>query len=211
MKPATSKLIQIAGDPFLPKGASVELENLDGFGRNGLALKEILREKSGFFCFEQALRFFSSATSEASWGIHEWNAQDLWKCEYFGLAESVFCFAEDIFGNQFCLNGNNIGMFNAETGDIEEISGTVEEFCERILEDYNSMTGYRFAHEWQELHGRLPLRQRLLPKKPFVTGGAYDLSNMIAIDSVRLMKNLGNLAHQIHDLPDGSYIQFKIL
>ena len=211
MGPATSKLLELASLPFLPSGATFELDDLDPLGRNGMAIKEILIKTNGFFCFEQALRFFSAANAEASWGVHEWNTNALWKEEYRGLADGVFCFAEDIFGNQFCISDEKVCFFNLETAEIEMLSPTIEELSEKILLEFNFMTGYKFAHEWQEVHGRLPVRQRLMPKKPFVLGGAYELPNLIAMDSIRVMKTFGNLARQIHDLPDGSQVQFKIL
>jgi hypothetical protein len=73
------------------------------------------------------------------------------------------------------------------------------------------MTGYRLAREWQRNYGPLHPRHRLMPKKPFVLGGEYSLANLVSLDSLLIMKNLGNLAHQIHALPDGAKIKFKVL
>jgi hypothetical protein len=210
MKSNASKLIDIAGAPFLPNGTASDLDSLDEFGQNGIQIKEILTRKNGFFCFEQALRFFPTETTETSWGFLEWNSPSLWKDEYRGLADNVFCFAEDIFGNQFGISNSSVCFLNAETGDMETIACSIEEYIEKLLSDFNYMTGYQFAHEWQEYCGCLSGRHRLLPKKPFVLGGDYDLSNLVALDSVRVMKTLGNLASQIHDLPEGAQIQFRI-
>ena len=49
-----------------------------------------------------------------------------------------------------------------------------------------------------------------MPKRPFVLGGGFTVANLVALDGARILKNLGNLAHQIHTLPDGSPIQFEI-
>jgi hypothetical protein len=208
---AIQKLLEIASSPFIPGGILFGSDGLDRFGDNGRAIMEMLFQRNGFFCFESALRIFPADTTESSWGIHEWNRQELWKGEYFGLADRFFCFAEDIFGNQFCIYDNKVRTFNPETGDAEVVASSLEDWAAKVFDDYNSMTGYRFARDWQKIHGRLPARDRLMPKKPFVLGGNYDLSNLIAMDSVRVMKNLGNLAHQIHDLPDGAKIEFRII
>jgi hypothetical protein len=50
-----------------------------------------------------------------------------------------------------------------------------------------------------------------MAKQPFVLGGEYSAANLASLDSLRIMKNLGNLAHQIHTLPDGAKIQFEVL
>jgi len=72
------------------------------------------------------------------------------------------------------------------------------------------MTGHPLAHKWQSIHGALHPRHRLLPKRPFVLGGEYSIENLASIDSVQMMKSLGSLAFQLHDLPDGAKVEFKI-
>jgi hypothetical protein len=211
MGPKVRKLLGVASDAFLPTPVAHDLDGTDRLGKIGKAIRQILEQKNGFFCFEAALRFFPSATVAASWGLREWNSRELWKVEYRGLADELFCFAEDIFGGQYCVANGAIGKFDPETGDLESLARTLEEWAAQVLEEYDVVTGWRLAHDWQITHGPLPARHRLMPKRPFVLGGEYVVSNLIAIDSVRLMKNLGNLAHQIHDLPDGAQIQFKIL
>ena len=180
-------------------------------GSIGAAVRDVLLRKDGFFCFETALRLFPSVSSDVSWGIFDWNSPDLWKADYHGLADRIFCFAEDVFGRQFVATEGNIGVFEPETGDVKALAGSLEEWAAKMLLDYRQLTGYQLAHEWQSVHGPLPPRDRLMPKKPFVVGGQYVLANLVALDSVRVMKNLGNLAHQIHNLPDGAQIVFKIV
>jgi hypothetical protein len=211
MGPALRKLLEITSPPFIPDRASVVTSGFDRLGARGTEISEVLAAKNGFFCFESALHFFPEATVESSWGIHEWNTHELWKAEYYGLADDIFCFAEDIFGGQFCVKGSEIGIFNPETADFRALAPTLEEWASEVLKAYSVLTGYLLAHEWQREHGPLPVRSRLMPKRPFALGGEYALANLSAIDSLRLMKNLGNLARQIHDLPDGATIEFKIL
>jgi hypothetical protein len=211
MGPSLQKLLEIGGKPFLAKGIDSSVEAIDRLGEIGISIKDVLRQRNGFFCFESAFRFFPSVTVEASWGLGEWNSPDLWKADYRGLADNVFCFAEELFGRQFVVYDGKIGIFEAETGDLKTVASSLEEWASKILLDYNQLTGYGLAHEWQRHHGPLHPRHRLLAKKPFVLGGEYSLTNFAAQDSVRLMKTLGNLAYQIHALPDGSRIEFKML
>jgi hypothetical protein len=204
------KLIEIASETIAPLNAP-GLSTV-GAGLNGRAsvLREMLQRKNGFFCFESALHVFPYVTVDASWGVADWNAPSLWKEDFQGLADNLFCFAEDVFAVQFFLAEDGVHTFNPETGDREAVASTLTEWAEKILIDYNGLTGYPLAHQWQQENGVLQPRQRLMAKRPFVLGGKFAVSNLAALDGARIMKNLGNLAHQIHTLPDGSPIQFDI-
>jgi hypothetical protein len=211
MGPSLRKLLEIGGAPFVSKDADSMVESLNRLGENGDSINDVIRQKNGFFCFESALRFFPSVTVESSWGIAEWNLHDLWKTGYHGLADNIFCFAEELFGRQFVIFDGKVGVFEVETGDLKIVAHSLEEWASKILLDHNQMTGYGLAREWQRKYGLLHARHRLMAKKPFVLGGEYSLSNLVSMDSLRIMKNLGNLAHQIHSLPDGAKIEFKAL
>ena len=207
MTSALAKLLEISSIPLAEPHIDwpVNREWLNAVDR------EILQKKNGFFAFESALHVFSSSTVEASWGIDEWNSRSLWKSDYGGLADDIVCFSEDIFGGQFCIGVSGISRFDPETGDLDPIAHDLEGWAAKILEDYDGTTGYGTAHAWQATYGLLQPQFRLMPKRPFVVGGTSDLANLVAINSVRLMKNMGNLAQQIHDLPDGSQIEFKVI
>jgi hypothetical protein len=211
MGPALQKLLEIGGAPLLPKESDSTVAALDHFGELGASIGSVLRTKNGFFCFESALRFFPSVTLESSWGITDWNRHDLWKADFRGLADDIFCFAEDLFGQQFVIFDGKVGAFEPETGNLEIVASSIEQWASRILDDYNQMTGYPLAHEWQLNHGPLHSRHRLMAKQPFVLGGEFSVANLVALDSLRIMKNLGNLARQIHTLPDGAQIKFNVL
>src|SRR5207245_6232815 len=111
-------------------------------------------------------------------------------------------FAEDVFGDQFCLHEGRVCSFDAETGELKVLGHSLEDWAKRILDDYELLTGYPLIHKWQELHGPVPIGTRLMPKIPFVLGGGYSLDNLYVLASVSAMKSRGNLARQIKDLPD---------
>ena len=211
MEPSLQKLLEIGGAPFVSKDAEFTVPVLDRFGSIGASLADVLRRKDGFFCFESALRVFPSVTTESSWSIGEWNSHDLWKADYRGLADVVLCFAEELFGRQFVIAGGEVGIFEVETGEVEIVACSLEEWASKILLDYNQMTGYGIAHKWQHKYGPLHARHRLMAKTPFVLGGDYSVSNLASTESHQMMKELGNLAYQIHDLPEGTRVELKVL
>jgi hypothetical protein len=198
MTPALGKLIEIGGAPFV-RGSKPVGDAVSRVGDIGASIAEVLARKNGFFCFESALRFFPSSTAESSLGISEWNSVDLWKGDYRSVADNIYCFAEEIFGRQFVVHDRKIAVFESETGSLEVVASSLEEWASKVLLDYNQMTGHPLAHEWQSIHGPLHPRHRLMAKRPFVLGGEYSIQNFVALDSVRIMKSLGNLAFQFHD------------
>lgn len=175
-------------------------------GSNGMALLNMLKRKNGFYAFESALHVFPVIEEDLflSQDIIRWNLQATWKYAYDKPLAEAFCFAEDIFGYQFCTYQNRIGSFNPETGNIEIICETVEQWAELICSDLNMQTGYPLAYKWQEQHGPLKAGNRLVPMIPFVMEQAkYEVSNLYEVVALAGMLSRADLARQIKDLPDG--------
>lgn len=200
---AIKKLIEIATPAFC--------DNLGEYFLKHSKLKELLESKNGFFAFESALRVFPTENSSYSYSLSEWNSSGLWRNTYGELAADLQFFAEDIFGNQFCINGDGFYSFDSETADLKYLGGTMEEWAAAILDDYNLTTGYSLAHAWQTKNGVLSNCNRLMPKIPFVCGGEFDLGNLVAIESARSMRCRGNLALQIQNVADGEQVEFKVV
>jgi hypothetical protein len=179
-------------------------------GYGATEIGSILKLRNGFYAFEGALHVFSTDRIAAGPNIFEWNSETLWRFEYKGIADGNVFFAEDIFGNQFCSREGSIWFFDAESGSLKRVGATVEEWAGRVLEDYRFWTGYSLAHDWQAKTGRLPDSQRLVPKKPFITGGEYSVTNLHALDAVKGMRLRGSIAAQLRDLPDGATIRLTI-
>lgn len=211
LTPAVEKLLSISSPPLFNADQRVESSELHaGGGPLADDLAKILNARNGFFAFEGALRFFPSRSVPISYGMIEWNSQDLWRFEYAALAQGCLFFAEDIFGGQFAMADGKICTFDPETGQAAEVAADLEGWAAAILADYEVLTGYQLAREWQVKHGKLAGRDRLVPKTPFVLGGDFALSNLVAVDAVKGMRARGNLARQIRDLPDGAKIRYEV-
>jgi hypothetical protein len=199
------KMLSIAGPPLSsaqnpPLGAGYE------------PLMPILSRLNGFFAFESALHVFPGGpVPDGITNLESWNGPDCWRYAYRELADGLVFFAEDIFGGQFAFHDGAIAAFEPETGAVEKLADDLEGWAEQVLTRYAVLTGYPIAHRWQAEHGPIPAGQRLLPKRPFVLGGKYELENLYALDAGKGMCLRGELAVQIKDLPDGARIEFKII
>jgi hypothetical protein len=211
MTPALGKLIEIGGAPFI-RGFKPVGDAVNHPGDIGASIREVLDRKNGFFCFEAALRFFPSTTVELSWVFQSGIRPTFGKVIIGGVADNIFCFAEEIFGRQFVVHDEKIAVFEPETGDLEIIASSLEEWASKMLLDYNQMTGHPLAHEWQSLHGPLHPRHRLMAKRPFVLGGEYSIENLVSLDSVASDEEpLAILLFSFMTCQDGTKIEFKIL
>ncbi len=204
------KLLEISSDSISTKEPVIKIEIVGTSKELFQQLINILKKKNGFLVFESALRFFPADPTLAKREITRWNNPDVWIGFFDGMAAGAIFFAEDVFGSQFCIVGDEIRSFDPETGEMEFISYSFEDWAKEILEDYEALTGYPIAHEWQETYGVLDYDKVLAPKYPFVLGGEFELNNMSSMDAVKAMLFRADLAKQIRDLPDGAEIEFVV-
>lgn len=170
----------------------------------------MLCQRNGFYALESALHVFPTHSSRQEIGLCDWNENVLWRSAYKGLADGCLFFAEDVFGGQFCIKDNKVCIFDPETGALEYLADDIESWVKMILSDYEALTGYPLAHQWQKKNGQLPTGKRLLPKVPFVLGGEFVLDNLYLADAVEGMRFRADIASQIKDLPDGAQIKLNI-
>ena len=170
----------------------------------------LLELRNGFYAFEGALHVFAEGVgAPGEWTLAEWNAEKLWKQEYQGMADGLLCFAEDVFGMQFCAKNGSIFRFDPETGQCEAVARDANEWAELILHDYSLWTGHVLVHNWQEEHGPIPIGSRLVPITPFVLGGAFTLENCHVLEAAKAMQYRASIAVQIRNLPDGATVRLR--
>ncbi|MCU0687150.1 MAG: SMI1/KNR4 family protein [Polyangiaceae bacterium] len=207
MNGCLKKLASLGAAPL--GGHQVERELLvRHLGPEAACLGELLLLKNGFYAFESALHVLPfGKTTEGAGELVSWNDKGLWIEDYDGMASGKLFFAEDVFGNQFCLVSGQVMSFDPETGSVEFVAPNLEAWAAEVLENYNVQTGYPLAHAWQSKHGPIPSGHRLIPKTLFVLGGPYEAENLYALEATKGMKMRASLAVQIRDLPDGAEVK----
>jgi hypothetical protein len=207
------ELIKVAGRPNGPDANAnhVLADSLVLWGDCGRELATLLGWCNGFYAYESALLVRGGGNVPPPRDLAAWNTPDAWLAQYddFNLGPMLF-FAEDVFGNQFAIASDRVVLFDPETGRMEKVAQTLEDWARVVLGDYAYFTGYPVAHEWQKRNGPLRPGTRLMPKIPFVCGGEFAVSNLGPIEEREGMAFRASLARQIKDMPDGAAIQFKI-
>ncbi|MBZ6195442.1 hypothetical protein KVH07_21305 [Streptomyces olivaceus] len=167
-------------------------------------LVPLISERNGFHAFESALHVFrwGGGDMSAEW----WNSPSLWRGSYGDSFDELTFFAEDAFGFQFAVSDVGFHSFNPETGEVESMGRTSEEWARQIIDDFEVLTGHPVIREWQQSNGALRPGFRLSPRTPFVLGGQFSVKTMRSVDSVDLMRFRADLYRQLVSIPDGSQV-----
>ena len=153
----------------------------------------LLDQRNGFYAFESALHVFADGSVPDEIPLRDWNSPTLWRDRYSGLADGHFFFAEDVFGGQFSVVNDRVWTWDPETGETNVCANDVRDWADRILEDYDLLTGYSLAHDWQTTNGSLKRGERLIPSTPFIVGGEFAVENLRAVEAVSGMRTRGEV------------------
>lgn len=199
------KLISI-GSPSMAAGAG---------GSAGEQLPPLLaplfERKNGFYAFESALlvRPFGAPMGGVL-DIASWNARHDWAGVYGDDLNGVVLFAEDLFGCQFGVSRDGVVSFNPESGEVEFLAATIEEWAARLLGDFEVMTGHPLAHDWQTRHRSLAPGERLFPVVPFVLGGDFTVDNLRPAADVKGIRFYAELFRATSQVPDGGQLRVDL-
>lgn len=200
---AIERLLQISSDPLAAPRRIGDAGDL--------ALDELLGRRNGFYAFAGALHVRSSVTNGAEVGLDDWNDPALWKGAYRTIGEEWVCFAEDAFGGQFTVRDGSVATFDPETGEVEPMADSIEEWAHRIVEEHEVLTGWPLAHSWQAQNGPLMPGRRLIPRTPFVLGGEFVLENLYDADAALSLQYRAEIAQQIAEVPDGTAVRLRVV
>lgn len=164
---------------------------------------------NGGYFFGGALEIFPIGTGHYT-AIEPWNAATGWRKDFDQDLEGVAFFAHDLFCFPYGVRGNAIVRLNYETGEIESLAGTLDEFLGLLLDDCDYYSGQSLLEEWQETHGPLPVGQRLFAKMPFVLGGDWEIDNLWASAPLPVLSFRAFVARHLKGKPDGTRVSLQL-
>jgi hypothetical protein len=204
-------LEQLIGRARGPAGPSVELDL--GASEGPLyELSAVVSQVNGFFVFNAGVQVFRAGPEGVGPELGAWNEPEAWKDAYGALAGGLFCFGQDIFGVQFAVEGGTrVVTFDPETGARTTLGESLEDWAAWLLENPDVNGAASFAHSYQAARGPLTPDQRLVPRRFFITGGGYEFENFVVHEAASAMRIRGPIAQQVHDLPDGTRIELRVV
>ena len=154
-------------------------------------------------------RFFSDDRPQG--GIDEWNRPSTWKSQWAPfIPKRLFCFGEDVFGNQVVLTdgSENVFLWNHENGELLDLLVEPLELLETIV---NSGIEWIDLYEDGSLsvakkYGPVPIDRHLHWVTPLDFGGAVAVANIAVLPRVSHLVGHAKLWHQMGDLPLGTAI-----
>jgi hypothetical protein len=168
-----------------------------------VGLFELLRELNGFVLHGGALHVRGACLKP------EWHSLRVaWRSEiaFHNLYDAVqladIPFAQDSYGDQFIWRDEAVWRLFAETGELEEIAGSLDEFWDGVNRDIEGYLNIR--------KGELQPGQLLLAYPPFCVEESEQSVSFSKVPTQDAIAFHANLAQQLRDVPEGAKVKFNI-
>lgn len=134
------KLLSISSEPIVRKIPDLtKLDCFRGISRHLLIeLEQLLGRRNGFWTYESSLLVRPLSHPAAPLGLLEWNEHKKWKGSYVDDLDQVLCFAEDVFGCQYCIRNDKVSFFDPETAQFEDLATSLDEWARLLMDDYKN-------------------------------------------------------------------------
>jgi hypothetical protein len=166
-------------------------------------LVRVLSDTNGFIFHEGALHVRGASLTPDWHSIRAaWRGPSAFHTLYASVQATDIPFAQDQAGDQFLIRDAGVLRLFAETGEIEPIADSLEDFFTRVNEDIEGFLNVGLRHIMQP-------GQLLLAYPPFVLQSGAGAS-LKAVPAGEVILFHADLARQIRDVPDGGQVEFKI-
>lgn len=168
-------------------------------------LVRILNDTNGFILHHGALHV-RGASSTPEWhslrvALHGPTA---FHTLYDRLRTTDIPFAQDQVDDQFVLRDGRVFRLSSETGDIEPLADSLDDFFRRVAADIEGFLNVGLRHTMQP-------GQLLLAFPPFVFQESGAGASLKPVRAGEVIQFHADLARQIRDIPDGGKIEIKVV
>ena len=166
-------------------------------------LARILSETNGFIVHDGALHVRGACLTPEWHSLREalHGTTALHKL-YESVHPSDIPFAQDQVGDQFLLRDRRVLRLLGETGDVEPLADSLDEFFYRVSEDIEGFLNVGLGQTMQP-------GQLLLACPPFVLLESGANASLKPVPAGELILFHADIARQIRDVPDGGQVVLK--
>ena len=165
-------------------------------------LTRILKDINGFILHNGALHI-RGASIKPEW--HSLRTALRGPTAFHSLYEQVEAtdapFAQDQLGDQYLLRNDSVYRLSGETGEIEPLVDSLNDFFRAVAEDIETFLNIGLGHSMQP-------GQLLLAIPPFVVRTSDARASLKPVSAGEVILFHSDLARQIRDIPDGGSIEF---
>jgi hypothetical protein len=167
-------------------------------------LASVLREINGFILFDGALHVRGAARDPAWHSLrHAMASEDAFAFLYPSVSRTDIPFAQDCMGDQFLLREGRVLSLRAETGEVEEVSRTLDDFWDAIKYDAQEFLNF-------DPNRRLQPGQLLHAYPPLCTQEAASGVSLRPAPALELIRHHANFAKFLQSFPEGTSFDVKV-
>ena len=199
--------MEFTGVTYLGK----ELEDHEILGLVTTELADFYKQVNGIIAFNGGLHIRGCVNSPIWHSLKSyWTGENALFKKYDQLNEKDIPFGQDCVGNQFILRNSLVHQLNSETGDIENLELTFNEFLSYAIKDPMDFLALQPLQQFHNENGKLEPGELLNVYPPFCmkeSGNGISLKNVPVEQRINFLADFYN---QIKDLEDGQEIKIKI-
>ena len=186
------------------------IDDPDMLARLPKVLATLLEEHNGFIQYNGGLHVRGACKAPAWHSLRDaWLGPNAFHRLYPDVRPDDVPFGEDCMGDQFLLRGSEVWRLYAETGEVESLEWTFEEFFENVEDDPGEHLGLHPLLKFQREGGKLQPGELLAAWPPFCVEESEAGISLKAIPSEERHRFLADLAKQIRELPDGAKLEIS--
>ena len=167
-------------------------------------LTDLLGEINGFILHGGAIHVRGASLSPEWHSLRAaWRGESAFHTLYDRVEKTDIPFAQDQYGDQILIRDDVILRLLAETGEIETLGGSLEDFFNWLTEDIEGFLNVGLNHTMEP-------GQLLLAYPPFVCKESGPNTSLKPVSANEVVRFHADLARQIRDVPNGGKIEFEI-
>ena len=168
-------------------------------------LVHLLSDKNGFILHEGALHVRGASLTPEWHSLRSaWRGKNAFFVLYDDVSSSDIPFAQDQVGDQFLLREGAVFRLVAETGEIEKIAESLQEFLSCSTDNIEKFLNVGLNH-------KLEPGQLLHAFPPFVFLDSGAKASLKAMSASEVILVHADLARQIRNVPDGTEVELRVI
>lgn len=167
-------------------------------------LVRVLSDTNGFILHEGALHVRGASLMPEWHSLRAaWRGPSAFHILYESVLATDIPFAQDRVGDQFLVRDAAVLRLSAETGEIEPLVDSLEDFFSRLIENIEGFLNVGLGHTMQP-------GQLLLAYPPFVFRESSADASLKPVRAGEVILFHADLARQIRDVTYGGEVEFKL-